>query len=90
MAIFQLWSQFSQKGAPLWEWKYFPPTFPPKRSLGIEDLQKIKFHNFTLDSDLGIRCVNVATQVVDDCILRGLSLIAYFGDCDLGDLGGIV
>ena len=33
--------------------------FSTKRSLGIEDLQKIKFHNFTLDSDLGKRCVNM-------------------------------
>ena len=31
--------------------------------MGIEDLQKIKFHNFTLDLDLAKRCVNVYTKI---------------------------
>ena len=38
---------------------YFPSNFPPKRSLGIDGLQKIKFHYFTLSSDLGIHSVKL-------------------------------
>ena len=68
-SIFQLWSQFSQKGAPLWQQNYFLPSFPPKRSLGIEGFKKIKFHYPTPDPDSGIQCVKFAN--IEKKRLRG-------------------
>ena len=69
MAIFSSLEKCFEKGAPLWGQKSFSSNFLPKRSLGIEGLQQIKFHYPTLKPDFNKVCVNVNSYLINFIIL---------------------